>query len=527
MNEMNTTRPGNGAPAPSPANDRTPPPLTRNLTSYIGWVLTLVIGVIELILIVNDLFFYSQESYKTLVTYLIMPGFLLGGVALIWLGAALEWRRRHKKHPGDYPRLPVVDLNKKWQRERVTLVVILLSVFFTLSAIGVYRSYHFTESPFFCGQVCHQVMKPEYTAYQHSPHARVTCTECHIGSGANWYVKSKMSGLRQVWATATKTYHLPISTPVRNLRPARDTCEECHWPEKFSGNLEKEIWHFSPDKANTPTRYNLLLKIGGGRPEAGQGRGIHWHINPKVTVRYWARDEQRMDIPWVEVTVDGRPPRVFRSPDCPQSPPEGAEIRTMDCIDCHNRPSHIYRSPRQLIDSSLAAGTLDSTLPFFKRYATQLLEQRYDSTQAALDAIAAGLSQKYKTRMEGSQGAAQVQRGIQWLQELYQANFFPEQGVDWRVYPNHISHFEFPGCYRCHDERHADDKGAVISNDCELCHTFVDQAEGEAAFQPVAYRGGEFHHPRNLGDIWKGRNCTDCHGLVSGNSSPLNHDAKP
>lgn len=492
-----------------------PPPLTRNVISYAGWVVTCVMGIILLVMGATDLLFHSEETYKTLITYLVLPAFLMGGVALILLGVAWEWWRRHKRAPGEYPSLPVVNLNIGWQRRRVTFAAILLSVLFVASAIGVYRSYHFTESTFFCGQVCHHVMEPEYTAYQHSPHARVLCAECHIGSGADWYVKSKMSGLRQVWAVLTNSYHLPIKTPVHNLRPARETCEECHWPEKFAGNREREIWHFSPDQANTPMRYNLLLKVGGGKEEHGLGSGIHWHINPNVTVRYWARDEQRLDIPWVEVTRAGEEPQVFKTADVSDVPPPEAEIRVMDCIDCHNRPSHIYRSPRQLIDFSMANGKLDATLPYFKRYATQILEQKYETTEAALEAIDKGLSDKYAERMQGPRGAEQVRQNIEWLQEIYQQNFFPEQGVDWRAYPSHISHFEFPGCYRCHDDKHVASSGKAVANDCEQCHTMLDQQEGQAARAPVAYSGGDFLHPRNLGDVWRGRNCTECHGLTS------------
>ena len=77
---------------------------------------------------------------------------------------------------------------------------------------------------------------------------RVACVECHVGAGATWYVKSKMSGARQVFATAFKTYPRPIPTPVHNLRPAPDTCEECHWPKKFYGAQLKIFNHYASDE---------------------------------------------------------------------------------------------------------------------------------------------------------------------------------------------------------------------------------------------------------------------------------------
>jgi hypothetical protein len=497
--------------------------LSRNLISYIGWMVTLTVGVVLVILIAVDLILEQENPYNSMVTYLVLPGVLMTGVGLVLLGITLEWRRRHRKHADLYPRLPHVDLNQPWQRRRIVFGVILASTLFTFSAVGVYRAYQFTESVVFCGQICHRVMKPEFTAYHHSPHARVACTECHIGSGAQWYVKAKLSGLRQVWAVLTESYNLPIPTPVHNLRPARDTCEECHWPAKFMDSVEKVIWHFSPDETNTPMRYNLLLKIGGGSAEMGLGQGIHWHVSPGVTVRYWARDEDRQDIPWVEVTGSDGESRIFRSADCPDPLPAEAEIRLMDCIDCHNRPSHVYRSPRQLIDFYMATGVLDRSLPYFKRYADALLNEHFPDTPTALETIRTELQDRYADWATGPVGQALVEQNIDRLQQLYKENYFPEQQVDWRTHPNNGGHFEWPGCYRCHDDQHADASGRVVSNDCRNCHEILDQAEGESAFDPMHYQGGEFIHPRNLGDIWKGYyigdtwieyNCTDCHGLA-------------
>lgn len=507
------------------AHAETPPPrLSSNPISFVGWIITLVTATIWVVLFVAGLTLFAHNPYNDLVTYLILPGFLVVGLAILFLGVALEWRRRHQQKPSQYPRLPMVDLNQPWQRRRLILGTLAMALFFTVSTLGTYRAYHFTESPEFCGMVCHTVMEPEYTAYQYSHHARVACTECHIGSGADWYVKSKMSGLRQVWAVATNSYSLPIDTPVHNLRPARGTCEECHWPEKFSDSVERTIWHFSPDRANTALRYNLLMKVGGGAAEAGLGRGIHWHISPGVKVWYWARDEDRLDIPWVKVESEGGETRVYRTPDAPEAPPED-ELRLMDCIDCHNRPSHVYRSPRQVIDFYMSTGLLDASLPYLKRHATGLYEARYETTEAALAAIDEKLRAEYATMMESPRGEELILKNIEWLQTLYQRNFFPEQGVDWRAYPNHQGHFEWPGCYRCHDDQHASDapeagvlpgisqKARVISNDCQLCHIMLDQAEGMAAYEPIQYQGGDYQHPRNLGDIWRERNCTDCHGV--------------
>ncbi len=499
---------------PGKPDESPPPPLSRNLITYAGWGVTIVAAVMTLVLVASDILFHREQPYNAMVTYLIMPGVVGAGVGLIFLGIAVEWVRRHRSAPHYYPPLPTVDLNKDWMRRRILLGAGMLTVLFGTSAVGIYQTYHYTESTEFCGLVCHQVMEPEYTSYQHSPHARVLCTECHIGTGAEWYVRSKVDGLRQVYAMLTNTYTLPIEVPVHNLRPARDTCEQCHWPGHFSGEMVRQIWHFSPDQANTPMRYSMLMKVGGGKPRIGegQGEGIHWHISPDVTVRYWPTDWSRMEIPWVEVTVADEEPQIFRATGYEDLNPPEDEIRVMDCIDCHNRPAHMFKSPRQLVDASLAEGRLSTSLPYIRRYAVEILEAPYESTGEALEAIGRELRERYAARMEGPQGRAMVERNIGWLRDLYQENFFPEHNVDWRVYPDHIGHFEFPGCNRCHAGDHYElETGITISHDCNLCHEIIEQVVGEATRQPVSFDSEEFRHPRGMEDLWRGNNCTDCH----------------
>lgn len=492
-----------------------PQPLSRNIITYLGWLGLVSSLTLTVILVSTDFLFHRDQPYNSLVTYMVMPGVIGGCVTLIILGVFVEWIRRHRRDPNTYPTLPTIDLNVPWMRRRIIIGTGMLTIFLATSAIGVYHSYHYTESTEFCGLVCHTVMEPEYTSYQHSPHSRVACVECHIGSGADWFVKSKIDGLRQVYAMITDSFTLPIETPVHNLRPARDTCEQCHTPGKYSGSMIREIWHFSPDQANTPMRTSLLMKVGGGKSKIGGnvGDGIHWHTSHDVVVRYWASDKQRLEIPWVEVTVADGEPRVFRSASFEGPDPPENEIRVMDCIDCHNRPAHIFKSPRQLIDTSMAEGLLTTSLPYLRRYATEILETPFETTAEALEAIDRELRERYASRMTGPAGRELVENNIKWLQDIYENNFFPEHGVDWRVYPNHIGHFEFPGCNRCHGTDHQEVVTAAhISNDCSLCHEVIEYSEGLATRSPAVFGPAvEFKHPRGMVDVWHDNHCTDCH----------------
>jgi hypothetical protein len=484
-------------------------PIYKNPITYIGWYIAVVAFSIGVVLILTDVLFFKGAPYNALITYLIIPIIIGGGMALSVLGMVWEWWTR--KRTGVEHHLPVIDMNSPPVRRKLLIVVTCMALFFAVSAVGMYQGFIFTESTQFCGQVCHSVMHPEYTAYQHSPHARVACVECHIGSGADWYVRSKLSGLRQVYRTMTRSFELPIETPVRNLRPARETCEHCHWPEKFTGTIERVQWHFWNDEENTPSKYHILLKVGGANRETGESEGIHWHTSSRETVRYWPRDRQRLDIPWIEVEYADGTKKVFRTDDAPEGGPPEKEIRTVDCIDCHNRPSHIYQPPDVMVNRALAAGTIDRRFPSVKETAVNLLEADYETTEEALRTIEESLRENYNPESSGGITSASVEQAIDTVKTIYSWSHFPEHGVDWKVYPNHIGHRSFPGCSRCHTEEHQSEDGDTIDSDCGLCHEFVFQAHGEEAYEPVTYESQTFQHPGGMEDIWEGSLCTDCH----------------
>ncbi|MBI2094536.1 MAG: NapC/NirT family cytochrome c [Candidatus Omnitrophica bacterium] len=314
-----------------------PPSLLRNPISLLGIVVASTSTAFGLPMMFIDMFSRRTHPYLGVLVYLVLPFVATGGVALVALGAFWE-RRRRKRRPGlAIPPLPRIDLNQPaHQIVIVTVLTVVMTIVVLLSITG-YRAYHFTESVQFCGIVCHQVMKPEHTAYQYSPHARVACVQCHVGPGADWFVRSKLSGLYQVYATIANKYPRPIPTPVKNLRPAQETCEQCHWPAKFFGAQQKTFRHYLTDETNSPWQIEMLLKIGGGDPKVGAATGIHWHMNIKNDIFYIASDEKREVIPWVRVIGPKGETSEYMSTENPLSPEQvaKAEIRRMDCVDCH------------------------------------------------------------------------------------------------------------------------------------------------------------------------------------------------
>ena len=490
------------------------PSLARNLLSLIGLTVAAIAVVNIAFLILIDVNAEHVNPYVGVLAYIVAPGVLIVGLVLFFAGMLLERRRRRRSAPDAIRPYPEIDLNDNATRRILIFSSVGFVLFMMVSVFGSYKAYHYTDSDEFCGTMCHQIMHPEYTAYKASPHARVGCVNCHIGSGATWYVKSKLSGAYQVYATLAKKYPQPIPTPVQNLRPAQETCEQCHWPEKFWGAQLKVFNHFGFDETNTPRETRLLIKTGGGSPASGATTGIHWHMNIANEVTYVATDPQRQQISWVRLRDrrTGKSTEFFLQGDNKPTPQQiaAAPKRVMDCVDCHNRPTHIYQPPDRAVDQALLAGRIDRTLPFIKQQAVNALTKDYESTAQALQTIRnevvsyyeASHPEIHKTRK------ADIDRSIAAMQGIFQTVRFPEMKVDWRTHPNNIGHFYSPGCFRCHDDQHVSADGKVISKDCEICHSMLGQKEAGTVM--VDAPKADFQHPVDLGDM-RAVNCADCH----------------
>ncbi len=466
------------------------------------------------------LFLFAVQSlsgqgppYAGMVLFILVPSILVFGILLIVVGVILQWVMK-RKYEGELTDLLVIDLTNPTHRKNTIYFFTGVIVFFFLSAFGSYEAYHYTDSTAFCGQLCHSVMNPEFVAYQNSPHARVKCVECHVGAGANWYVKSKMSGLYQVYATLTEKFPTPIPTPIKNLRPARETCEECHWPEQFYGAQQRYNSHYLPDEETTEWHINMLIKTGGGSPQFGHSEGIHWHMNTLFEITYIATDENRQNIPWVKAKdVLTEEVTIFKTDDAPPDEELAQyEIRTMDCMDCHNRPTHIYLSPSEVVNLALSVGEVDKSLPYIKRVAVEALAEDYQSTTEAMEGIATKISVFYRTEYPEvfKTKNASIRDSIGRLQDAYTRNFFPDMKARWDIYPDNLGHLIFPGCSRCHDDKHVSPDGRTISRDCNSCHLILSQGT-EPGRKGLDANGLEFVHPVDIGEAWKEVMCTECH----------------
>lgn len=482
-------------------------PIFRRLSVFRNWVslIGLVVAVGSVFafffLLVLDLMAPSGNPYVGILAYLVAPFFLVIGGVLVAVGLWIERRKVVRSSTGELPPLLLVDFSQPHAKRNLIVFTGGAVLFLLFTAIASYRSYHFSESAQFCGQACHTVMNPEFTTYQHSPHARISCSECHIGPGAAWYVKAKISGLYQVYATTFNKYERPIKTPVANLRPAQETCEQCHWPQKFAGNLDRTYSHFLSDASNTSYEVRMLLKVGGGDPTHGPVGGIHWHMNVGNRVEYIATDEKRQEIPWVRLTDKQGVVTEYKTAAFKPDPAKDI-VRVMDCMDCHNRPSHIFQSPAAAVDLAMSLGELDSSMPGLRKIAMQVLTKPYKTEKEAMQGIATDVHAAYASD-------PRYRKQIDALQRIYRINFFPEMNTNWKVHPNNLGHKDWPGCFRCHDGEHktADGKQTIKANDCNACHVILAQGRGQS-LQNLNPAGHAFDHPGgDTGDM----KCSECH----------------
>lgn len=485
----------------------------NNPVTFVGAAIAAVSFGLVLFLMLLETMSGTPKPYMGIIAFVILPAIMIMGLLVAGVGVIREHRRERAGKPHGM-HFPQIDMNNPRHRRMFMIFSLGTILLLLFSAFGSFKAYEHTDSDQFCGETCHEVMEPEYTAYQYSPHARVGCVKCHIGPGAGWFVRSKISGSYQMYAVTFNKFPRPIPTPIENLRPAQETCEQCHWPKHFYSEKQHTNTYFISDEQNTKWTLNLLMKIGGGNIEAGPTSGIHWHMNIAHEVTYAALDTQRQVIPWVRSkTPDGRV-TTYRSTEMSVSDDslKRAFTRRMDCIDCHNRPSHIYHPGARSVNHVMSLGWIDPKLPNVKSIAVKALDDSYSTKQGALDSIKMTMEEYYKSNYPeiASSSKAMIDNAVVHVQEIFGRSYFPEMRVNWKKFTDNIGHMYYKGCFRCHDDKHVSDDGKVLSRDCNVCHTILAQ-QFERDTLRLSLGGVEYHHPVDIGDAWKETNCSDCH----------------
>ncbi|MEI8386275.1 MAG: NapC/NirT family cytochrome c [Verrucomicrobiota bacterium] len=475
--------------------------LIRNWVSLAGAVIAVGSFFAFLLLFALDMLSEHGNPYMGILAYMVAPGFLFLGIALIVLGFWLHRRQERRVKPDAPPVALTIDLSRPRDRKILWVFIVGSVVFLFMTALGSYQTYQYTESVQFCGRACHVPMDPQFVTSQHSAHARVDCVACHVGSGASAYLKTKISGMRQLYHVAMGDFPRPIRVDSTKLRPARETCEKCHWPEKFTGGFERMYRHYLSDEKNTPFSVRLLLKVGGNNPLHGPPDGIHWHVSTSNKVEFITTDDMQLDIPWVRQTSADGKVTEYRNPDF-KGDLSKFPVHTMDCIDCHNRPSHKFHPPNDAVDLSIASGRVDRSIPWVKQKMVAALAAPYATREEAMQKIESSLRADFPDNPKVADVIAETK-------SIYNANFFPEMKADWRAYPDHIGHKIWEGCFRCHDGKHktVDGKSSIQGNNCNSCHLILAQGNDEE-MNKLNAKGYEFIH---VDSEYSDFSCAECH----------------
>jgi len=502
VDDRQTTAKNKGAPSE--------PRAIYNPLSLGGFALALFCVLGEVLIFLNNLFSGVPLNYQGVVIILLMFVIIIG-LGLVGLGYRLEKSRRKAGRGASFTgetlvRHPVLALMFAVGLTAATAIVI---------GTGSYQVYHMTESVEFCGQLCHSVMNPEFTTYHNSSHARVKCVECHIGEGADWFVRAKISGIRQIYSVLANDYPKPIPTPIHNLRPARETCEKCHWPGKFIGFKEKILTYYESDEKNTQRHLRLLVKIGGEEETAlMKGSGIHFHMLSRK-VEYISRSPDRQDIDYIKVMRTDGSISEYVDTETPLSKDEieNSEMRVMDCLDCHNRPAHKFRTPMKTVNASMKQGLISTDIPQIKLQAVIALDTDYNTTQEAVTGISNALRIFYEKNYPGfiNTHPQKWVTAVEEIQSIYKRSIFPEMKAKWKVYPDNIGHRDWPGCFRCHNENTKTKEGKTLYQACNVCHLILAQGKDISKSSADFISGLPFDHPGNDEYLDEYTDCSECH----------------
>ena len=447
--------------------------LSNNWTSRVGIFLVTGAGVSWLFLLPIIFTGAPNDPYIGLLVVFALPIVFFTGLVLIPIGIWIE-RRKGKFAEGAIPAsFRKISLDNPQVRQFLLFVFVATAVNVLIGGQLTMRAVDYMEQVQFCGQTCHTPMQPEYTAYLRSNHAKVACTECHVGQGAQAFLKSKISGMRQLAGVMTGIYDRPIPSPVRELRPASQICERCHWPYRLAGDMFLVRTHYASDEQNTPATTVALMRVGGQNWKGTVG--IHGkHSEGGGRMDYIAIDDHRQVIPQVTYTGPDGKVTVYKATDVKATAAQLAagEHRTMDCIDCHNRPTHVFELPEAAVDKQILNGQISASLPFIKKEAVEVLRREYPNRDVAAREIANALQSFYRTKYPQTDPAA-LRRAVQAIEATYAGNVFPDMKVTWGTYPNNIGHMDSPGCFRCHDGNHVSADGKKINDDCGACHDLL------------------------------------------------------
>jgi hypothetical protein len=443
--------------------------LTSHWLTIAGALLVAVAGCSWLFALPSHIRGEAANPYIGILLFLLLPIVFALGLILMPIGI---WLSRRSLRLGQQ----VPSRKSSLRRLAVFLATATVLNVVIMSQL-TYSAITHMEGTQFCGQTCH-VMKPEFTAHRISPHAALLCVQCHVTPGAKGWLESKLAGTRQLKEVLFDTFPRPIHSAIETNRlvASSETCEKCHWPQKWGGAKLRVISEFADDETNTLAQTVVMMPVGGD----GAG-GIHGaHLGHGVSIRYGSTDSTRQTIPWVEYRNSSTTEvRKYVTAGLGQSDEAKLQYYDMQCVDCHNRPAHTFQLPERAVNRAMALGQIPVSLPFVKRKGVEVLRSDYKTSEEAAQKIPLAIQDYYRQSYSDvyQSRSTDIEQAAKALLNIYNENVFPELKVGWGTYTNNLGHIDFPGCFRCHDEAHTSSDEKTITQDCSKCHELVAVSE--------------------------------------------------
>lgn len=414
--------------------------------------------------------------------------------------------------------------------------IIVTGLALALLGAGGIVAWEYSNSNAFCTNNCHAVHPEEPRAYAVYSHARVQCVECHMGRLPTLQLMTLKAAHYHELLGMITGYQRPLAATT--LRPARDSCEGCHWPAVNHDDKVRTKVHYEPNAKNTEVRTKLIMHTGGGEAREKATRGIHWHVDQNV--EYVTDDVQKRTIPWVRITgKDGKQTTYFdASSKVGRAEMNEKPKRRMDCTDCHNAAGHPFKNPADRVDEAMAEGRIDAGMPSIKARAVAIIDKAsalhgpMEEQIPTFKKIIADAAPKGEQKPE--QKAAEAQFATAML-EILELSEFEAKDLSWKSFPNHVGHKDFPGCFRCHDGKHFNEKGEAIRLQCTLCHdipqVWIDGSKKTVAstVDPSLTPPDSHNEPNWMHDhrTKLDSTCTLCHGPIKWGTDGGNFCANP
>jgi hypothetical protein len=406
-----------------------------------------------------------------------------------------------------------------------------------LAAAGI-AGWEYTNSDQFCETMCHSVHPEEIDSHKTASHAQVRCVECHMGRNSTLkLIAMKPTHFKELWGMIVG-YERPLH--ASGMRPAREACESCHSPQTEHHDSIAVYKRFGTDPKSSQTDFRITLHTTANaeREVPWKVTGIHWHIANDV--QFKSTDVQGREIPWVQVTKSDGTKVTYTDAESKLSRDELAKLepRRMECFNCHNAVGHPFRNPADRVDEAIAAGRIDRELPAVKARAVAMIAAAGDLSgpmaqrTVAIDKVIAENAATASVPANLKDKEAQFQKV---MKELLLNSTFEEKGVTWQSFPNHGGHKDSPGCFRCHNGKHLNDKGESIRLQCTLCHELpqVKLENGKGSVPTTVVAGvspPDSHNEPNFMHEHRFKiddSCTMCHGKLDFGREGGNFCANP